>query len=502
MPTGGPIGGKCLIGIDLGNTAVKVAAFGSDGALIRLARRPTPPARTQRLVVRGHDLGMMLSAEHLWGLVRECLDELASRSIGQPGAIAVTGMGGPLVALDELARPVYPVIGGVGGAIPSNAVPSDPDEHFRVTGYVIGTTILGQLGWLAEHDPERFGAVSSVLSVEDYVAFRLTGEKASEPSTAAATGGWSHADQTWWSRAIGAAGLTPGHLAPLEVPGKPLGELRSGPAGWSGALVAVGGHDYLCAAAALGVTDDGSCLDVLGTFEIISAPTQRLPPTPAPHYELIVDAHVVPELRSFMVQLLAGAQLDAFAESFAGAGKDVDLERGSAAMEASDIDNIFFVPYVTATGSPGLARGPHRAAWTGVGPGHGPVHLYRAMLLGLACYSAYAVRELGREVGGLQRVVVTGGGAARRGWLQDKADALAAPIQVADDRESTARGAALLSGVALGLYEDLNDAYSATQPHLYELHPSRDSSRYMEQWSEAVSAVSDLERSWPNRPPR
>ncbi|MHB8294854.1 MAG: FGGY-family carbohydrate kinase [Acidimicrobiales bacterium] len=487
-----PTGGKCLIGIDLGNTAVKVAAFGSDGALIRLARRPTPSARTQRLVVRGHDLGTMLSAEHLWSLVRECLDELASRSVGPPGAMAVTGMGGPLVALDQLARPVYPVIGGIGGAIPSKAVPSDPDEHFRITGYVIGTTILGQLGWLAEHDPERFGAVSSVLTVEDYVAFRLTGEKASEPSTAAATGGWSHADRTWWPRAIEAAALTPGHLAPLAVPGKPLGELRSGPAGWRGALVAVGGHDYLCAAAALGVTDEGSCLDVLGTFEIISAPTQRLPPISAPSYELIVDVHVVPELRSFMVQLLAGAQLDAFAESFGGAGKHVALESDCAAMQRSDIEDLFFVPYVTATGSPGLARGPHPAAWIGAGPGHGPVHLYRAMLLGLACYSAHAVRELGREVGGLQRVVVTGGGAARQGWLQDKADTLGAAIQVADDMESTARGAALLSGVALGLYEDLDDAYLRTKPSLYEVSPSMDLSAYMERWSEAVSAVSGL----------
>jgi len=60
------------------------------------------------------------------------------------------------------------------------------------------------------------------------------------------------------------------------------------------------------------------------------------------------------------------------------------------------------------------------------------------------------------------RVVNAGGGSNNRYWMEMKATVLGHSIEVPEDREGSAKGAALLAGIGSGVYQDADEAYRRT----------------------------------------
>jgi xylulokinase len=58
-----------------------------------------------------------------------------------------------------------------------------------------------------------------------------------------------------------------------------------------------------------------------------------------------------------------------------------------------------------------------------------------------------------------ERFVVVGGATRNEFWMQNKADVLGRPVEVAAVEEATPLGAAILAGIGVGLYADEDDAY-------------------------------------------
>jgi len=89
------------------------------------------------------------------------------------------------------------------------------------------------------------------------------------------------------------------------------------------------------------------------------------------------------------------------------------------------------------------------------------------------------MRDEGIQV---DRIRITGGGARSPWWTQLKADVTNMPIEVVEQPEPGTLGAALLAGLALGVYDDMEEAsrrYSGTErvyepdPHRAALHQER-----------------------------
>jgi xylulokinase len=75
----------------------------------------------------------------------------------------------------------------------------------------------------------------------------------------------------------------------------------------------------------------------------------------------------------------------------------------------------------------------------------------------------------------VNRIRITGGGARSPWWTQLKADMTDMPIEVVAHSEPGTLGAALLAGLAVGVYDDLEGIsrkYSGTQS-VYQPHPER-----------------------------
>ena len=86
--------------------------------------------------------------------------------------------------------------------------------------------------------------------------------------------------------------------------------------------------------------------------------------------------------------------------------------------------------------------------------------MYEGLSYELRSYLEAIERTIGMRA---ESIRLIGGGARDALWTQVKADVLGRPLRVLDMKESVALGAALLGGVAAGVYSDTAAAASAVR---------------------------------------
>jgi xylulokinase len=137
------------------------------------------------------------------------------------------------------------------------------------------------------------------------------------------------------------------------------------------------------------------------------------------------------------------------------------------------VDGLLFLPYLQGERTP-HADPDARGAFAGLQLRHDRGALVRAVLEGVAFGlrdSLDLLQALGVEV---TRARVSGGGARSRLWLEICAAVLGLPLERTVVEEGSAFGAALLGGVAGGLFADVHEAVAATVRTREVIEPDRD----------------------------
>src|SRR5439155_9705757 len=124
-------------------------------------------------------------------------------------------------------------------------------------------------------------------------------------------------------------------------------------------------------------------------------------------------------------------------------------------------------------------RTPHpdplaRGAWVGLTLRHRRAHLTRAVLEGVA----FGLKDIfslmqGAGLGAIDQVRVSGGGARSMLWRQILADVLGVELVTVNTTEGAAYGAALLAGVAGGVWPDVATACAQTIRAMERVSPDR-----------------------------
>ena len=137
--------------------------------------------------------------------------------------------------------------------------------------------------------------------------------------------------------------------------------------------------------------------------------------------------------------------------------RDFDALVGEAGEVEPGAEGLLFLPYLTGERSPHLD--PHaRGAFVGLTVRHGRAHLTRAVMEGVV-FSMRDGLEVMRGLGTPDDDVrAVGGGARSPLWLQLQADVYGRPIRRTEVDEGPAYGAALLGGVAAGVFADVAEA--------------------------------------------
>jgi xylulokinase len=255
--------------------------------------------------------------------------------------------------------------------------------------------------------------------------------------------------------------------------------------------VAAGAGDCAAAAVGVGAIDPGVLSIVVGTSGVVFSTLPRY----AADAQGRVHAfcHAVPDTWHAMgVMLSAAGSLHWFRESLAPDASFPELLAEAERWEPG-VEGLLFAPYLAGERTP-HADPDARGAFTGLTLRHDRGALVRAVLEGVAFGlrdSFDLLRDLGVEVG---RARISGGGARGRLWRSIVAAVLGIPVETTAADEGSAYGAALLGGVAGGLFADVPTAvarcvrveetvepdpvwqttYAATLPRFRTLYPVLD----------------------------
>jgi xylulokinase len=306
-----------------------------------------------------------------------------------------------------------------------------------------------KLLWLRRHEPTTYAQVAHVLLPKDYVRLRLTGEHAIDVADASGTLLFDVARRRWSQEMLEALELDPGWLPrALESP-EVSGETVAG------IPVAAGAGDQAAAALGVGVDRPGPVSVVLGTSGVVFA---ALPAFAAdPQARVHAFCHAVPgSWHAMGVMLSAGGSLR-WLRDVLGPRRGYDELTAAAEEWPAGTEGLTFLPYLSGERTP--HADPHaRAAFAGLTLRHDRGALVRAVLEGVA-YGLRDSLELLRELGVDPRDGrVSGGGARSELWLRILASVLGQPIRRTTADEGSAYGAALLGGVAAGVFRDVHEA--------------------------------------------
>jgi xylulokinase len=343
------------------------------------------------------------------------------------------------------------------------------ERFYAVTGHRPNATYsLSKTMWVRDTEPDVFAKARHILLAKDYVAFRLTGVLATDPSDASSTNAYDQGAGCWSDEILAAAGVERS-LFPEIVPSTTvIGTVSSAAARESGiprgTPVVMGGGDGPMGALGAGIIDESSgAYAYLGSSSWVSLATGA--PLHDPLMRTMTFNHVIPGMFVPTATMQAGgASLEWIVDVLApaGEGRYEQLLTAGADVEAS-ADGLYFLPHLLGERSP--YWNPHaRGVFAGLARHHGREHLVRAVVEGVAFNLLTGLRAFIENGASIESIDAIGGAANSPQVLRILADVWGMPVRrrgLVD--EATALGAAVVGGVGVGMFDGFEIATTLSE---------------------------------------
>jgi L-ribulose-5-phosphate 4-epimerase len=464
---------RFLMGFDLGGSGGRCLLIELESGKIATAFR----AWTHRQAPNTGGWGFDLDLDQVWRVLGETAREVLGRADANPDqvlGVAATSMRHGMVLLDAGGHELLAVPNrdarAVGEAM--ELARERGEELFQRTGHWPSPIFAGaRLLWLAQHAPERLKSASALLSLSDWVAFRLTGALAAERSHAAETLLFDVGTRSWAEDMVTSLQLPTAVLPTLVDAGEGLGQLTEEAAAHlgltAGLAVAAGGADTQSGLLGTGAIAPGSLCVVSGTTAPIQLVVDR--PIIDPARRLWAGLHVVPGL--WVLESNAGGMgkaLEWFAQLlYPDMPNPVAALMAEASTSEPGADGMVSTLGVTLFNASEMSLPVDGVTMSHEvnavdGDGGARAHLACAVLEGLA-YSVRANAAQGTECAGVDDPVVhlTGGMSRSAVWAQLVSDVMNTPVRVSLTPEATALGAAICAGVGAGVYANVVEGAQA-----------------------------------------
>ncbi len=399
-------------------------------------------------------------------------DALAAAEIGadQILAIAADTTSCTVVALDAAGRSLRPALlwMDVRAHREADMVAGCGDPALRVNGAGAGPVspewMIPKALWMARNQPDLFRDAAMVGEYQDYINLRLTGRWCASLNNVTMRwhyqtdhGGWP---QTLLER-LNLGALRAKWPSEIIAPGQPVGPLTAEAAGHlgllPGTLVVQGGADAFIGMIGLGVTQPGELALITGSSHLQLGVANRAVHAPGvwgTYMDCVYPGRPIIEGGQTSTGSVIAWFKRHFAEhmDFDRLNTDADaLPPGAEGLLVCDHFQGNRTPYTDA-----LSRG----AITGLTLKHTPAHVYRALVEGI-CFGTRLIVETFGDAFDARRIVVAGGATRSDFWLQVHADTLGLPLQVTEETEACALGAAILAATGAGQFASIDSACAA-----------------------------------------
>jgi erythritol kinase (D-erythritol 1-phosphate-forming) len=477
-----------LIGIDAGTSVIKSVAFTTSGEQLATAAIPN-------VYTTLPDGGAEQDMGRTWADAAQTLVMLAEKVPGlrdRALALAVTGQGDGTWLVDKAGEPVGPAwlwLDARAAGMVEDFVASDHyDAHYKRTGTGINACQQSaQIALMNRDSPERLAKAQSALHCKDWLYFKLTGKRVTDPSEANFTFG-NYQSRSYEPIVLDALGAGDAkRLLPEIVDGvahtHPLTDAAAKLTGLKPGLpVCLGYVDVICSGLGGGLFDlagKAGCTIVGSTgmhMRMRELNDVKLNAEKSGYTMCFPYPGAVAQIQSNMASTL---NIDWLLDLALGilANQGVARERKDLIaglddkIAAEPPGRVIYHPYISQAGERGPFLDPHaRASFTGLELGMGFSALMRGVFEGICM----AARDCYEAMGGPPEEVRVTGGAVRSKLLRVMlASALNARVRTVEREESGAAGAVMMAAVQQKLYPDMAAAAKAwVDPLLSEAtHP-------------------------------
>ncbi len=473
---------RYVLAIDAGSSGCRAIIFDIRGKLVSSAYQEwfyeIPPDLAP--------LGKEFDARKLW----EIICKLIRQSIKKAGipsteivAVSSTSQRQAVVFLDKDGRELYAGPNtDLRALIEGFTIDGELEEEvYSITGHKPSLLFTpAKLKWFQNNRPEVFQRIATVLSLSDWIIFKLSGERIAEISSVGDIGLLDISSAKWSSRLLEMLQLPSGIYPPLVWAGTRVGKItaqaakQTGLAGGTG--VVTGGGDTQCGLLGMGLSDEAEVGIVAGWSGTLQMILTR--PVIDSRRRTWSGCHIQP----------GKWVLESNAQESGGAYrwlKGLLFDKSGKGDKYTLMDNL---AEDAPPGSGGAFAfiGPTKMDMTRMKPSLGgfifPVtpsvtgierkHLIRAALENLAFSFKANCAQL-EEITGLKlRKVAIGGGLSKSNSLvQILSSVLNMPITCFESYEVTACGAAMCAAAGAGVYPDLIEAMKRMQPESRVVEP-------------------------------
>ena len=444
-----------FIGIDLGTSAVKMLLMRDDGKIVNSVTKSYPISFPYTGWSEQNPEDWLRETKK--GLIELMAEYPKEELVG----ISFGGQMHGLVVLDENDRVIRPAILWNDGRSSEETeflnnsvgrkVISERTANIAFSGFT-----LPKILWMKKHEPDLFSKIRRIMLPKDYLIYMLSGEFCTDFSDASGTLLLDVKNRTWSKEMLELCNLNINQLPKLYESYEQVGTLRKVVAEELDfkptVKIIAGAGDNAAAAIGTGTIGEGRCNISLGTSGtiFISSTHFKVDSFNALHS----FAHADGNFHLMGCMLSAASANQWWCKNILGT---THYDEEQANIQKLGENNVYFLPYLMGE------RSPHnnpfaRAMFVGMSLDTNREDMVQAVLEGVA-FGLRDSFEIARELGiKVNRTKICGGGAKSLLWCKIIANVMNVTVEIPEQDEGPALGAANLAAVGSGFYQDLESA--------------------------------------------
>ncbi len=466
--------GQCILAHDLGTTGNKASLYRPDGELIKSCYHPYPTCYPQSGWVEQ-------CPDDWWAALVLSTQEVLSASQVTPSQILGLSISGQMMAgipIDREGNVLQKDVmiwcdyrSGQQAQVIKEKIGWRAFYQKTGAGMEIPLYPIAKLLWIKENLPEVYKKAHKFLGAKDILIQRLTGRFVTDYSDASNTAMLDIHSKNWAVDLIREVGIEVNKLSDEVLPSHTVvGEVHKKAAEATGLLegtpVILGGGDVACAALGAGVIQEGSAYNYIGSASWLAIASHK--PIFDEQMRPFTLCHVVPD--RYVVQLAmfsAGVVFEWFRDQICHLESSYakhrcldayDLMTQEASCSPAGANGLIFLPNLRPGGAPHNNLND-KGALLGLTLAHKREDVLRAVLEGITYNIRMMSEAMEKQVGTpFVELRMIGGGSKSALWREIEANVLNRKIlTLSAHQEANSLGAAIIAGVALGLYKSFDE---------------------------------------------
>jgi xylulokinase len=473
---------KILLGIDAGTSSLKVCAFSLDGSLVKKISKP--------ITLLSNNAYPELDVQAYWGTVSDALREISSNALFDIIGVGLSTTCPTMIIMDEdyeALRPGIPYLNNCASSYVDSFISRlgglatflDKVGNYPATS----TCSIANVAWVRDMEPEVWKRAKFIGMLNSYLAAKLTGKSAIDPTQASYSGVFDMKGETGWDEELlGLMQLEPSLMLPIMECTEQVGcvsekasELTGLPTGVS---VAIGSADTAAAAFGIGFVDKDIAFESVGTSGVLSLLLDR------PKFDPLFmnRRHVIPGLwLAHGAMSMVGGALDWLRMNIFDVLDTPEALNELAEQGVPGANGVVFLPYLSGERCP-VWDPKAKGVWYGLSITTDKIDLieavYESSAYALRQMSEHAKKTIGLE---MKKIIAVGNGTKSNHWNQLKADILDVEYHLSTITDASAFGAAMMGGISAGIFNGIDDPQLpaiGTQSHVFYPSHDRDTEAY------------------------